>query len=183
MQLRGITVKNVWKQGCRVLRGALFRRKTALCGRWLRVAGGVRVSKTRRSRLVLGSYVLLYRDIGLFLDSEEAVVEIGDHTFLNRRSEVMCKRHVKIGSHCAISWDVTISDTDYHALEGSEATRPVHIGDRVWIGSRATILKGVTIGEGAVIAAGAVVSKDVPPRALVAGVPARVIRENVNWSL
>lgn len=183
MQLRGRSVKDYMKYGYRVLRGALFRRKTDGCGRLLRVSGRVTVSKTRRAKLLLGSNVILYRDTGFYLDSEEAVVEIGDHTFLNRRTEVMCKRHVKIGSHCAISWDVTISDTDYHALEGSETTRPVHIGDRVWIGSRATILKGVTIGEGAVIAAGAVVSKDVPPRTLVAGVPARVVRENVSWSL
>jgi len=171
------------KYGYRVLRGALFRRKTDGCGRLLRVCGPVTVSKTRKARLLLGSHVILYRDTGFYLDSAEAVVEIGDHTFLNRRTEVMCKRHVRIGSHCAISWDVTISDTDYHALEGTETTRPVTIGDRVWIGSRATILKGVTIGDGAVVAAGAVVSKDVPPRTLVAGVPARVVRENVSWSL
>ncbi|RIE05399.1 acyltransferase [Cohnella faecalis] len=126
---------------------------------------------------------MLYRNIGFYLDSETAVIEIGDHTFLNRRSEVMCKRHVKIGSHCAISWDVTITDTDYHAIEGTEPTRPVVIGDHVWIGSRATILKGVTIGAGAVVAAGAVVSKDVPARTLVAGVPAKVVRENVSWTL
>ncbi|CAI6087119.1 acyltransferase [Cohnella sp. JJ-181] len=183
MQLRGRSMKEYIRFGYRVLRGALFRRKTDGCGRLLRVCGAVTVSKARRARLLLGSHVILYRDIGLFLDAEGAVVEIGDHTFLNRRSEIMCKRHVKIGSHCAISWDVTITDTDYHALEGTETTRPVSIGDRVWIGSRATILKGVTIGEGAVVAAGAVVSKDVPPRALVAGVPARIVRENVSWSL
>ncbi|MBB6671467.1 acyltransferase [Cohnella nanjingensis] len=183
MQLRGRSVRDYMKYGYRVLRGALFRRKTDGCGRLLRVCGAVTVSKSRRARLVLGSHVILHRDTGFYLDSEEAVVEIGDHTFLNRRSEVMCKRHVKIGSHCAISWDVTITDTDYHALEGSEKTRPVTIGDHVWIGSRATILKGVTIGAGAVVAAGAVVSKDVPPRALVAGVPARIVRENVSWSL
>jgi acetyltransferase-like isoleucine patch superfamily enzyme len=56
------------------------------------------------------------------------------------------------------------------------AARPVTIGDDVWLGARAIIVRGVTVGEGAVVGAGAVVSKDVPARAVVAGVPARVIR-------
>jgi acetyltransferase-like isoleucine patch superfamily enzyme len=183
MQLRGRSAKEYARYGYRLLRGALFRRKVDRGGRLLRVCGPVRVSKTRRARLVLGSRIILHRQTGFFLDSANAVIEIGDDTLLNRRSEIMCKRHVRIGSHCAISWDVTITDTDYHVLEGSETTLPVVIGDHVWIGSKATILKGVTIGRGAVVAAGAVVSKDVPARALVAGVPARIVRENVSWTL
>ncbi|MBO7744922.1 hypothetical protein I8J29_12005 [Paenibacillus sp. MWE-103] len=74
-------------------------------------------------------------------------------------------------------------DTDTHRIEGMSETKPTVIGDRVWIGSKATILKGVTIGEGAVVAAGSLVSKDVAPYALVAGVPAKPIRENVSWEI
>ncbi len=55
--------------------------------------------------------------------------------------------------------------------------KPVNIGDDVWIGGGATILPGVTVGKGAVVAAAAVVTKDVPPFALVAGNPARVIKK------
>lgn len=55
--------------------------------------------------------------------------------------------------------------------------RHFHIGENVWIGANATILSGVTIGDGAIIAAGAVVTKDVPQNTIVAGVPARVMRE------
>lgn len=53
--------------------------------------------------------------------------------------------------------------------------RPIRIGSRVWIGARATILKGVEIGDGAIIAAGAVVTRDVPPLAIAAGNPARIV--------
>ena len=55
--------------------------------------------------------------------------------------------------------------------------KPVKIGNKVWIGAHATILPGVTIGDGAVVAAGAVVTKDVPSNVVVAGVPAKVIKE------
>jgi acetyltransferase-like isoleucine patch superfamily enzyme len=60
-------------------------------------------------------------------------------------------------------------------------TQEVFIGNNVWIGNRAIIMKGVTIDDGAIIAAGSIVTKDVPARCLVAGVPAKVVRENVQW--
>ena len=59
---------------------------------------------------------------------------------------------------------------------GSLEPKPIHIGNGAWLGARCTILPGVTIGDGAVVAAGSLITKDVPPNALVGGVPARLIR-------
>lgn len=103
-----------------------------------------------------------------------------------------------IGSYCSISYGVTIGapEHDYSRasthqfiydpkyrlfdedqdLRNEKFSQPVEIGNDVWIGCNSTILRGVTIGDGAVIAANAVVTKDVPPYAIVAGVPARVIK-------
>ena len=60
---------------------------------------------------------------------------------------------------------------------GGMFAKPVRIGAKVWLGARVTICPGVTIGEGAIVGAGAVVTKDVPPRTVVAGVPAKVIKQ------
>jgi acetyltransferase-like isoleucine patch superfamily enzyme len=60
-------------------------------------------------------------------------------------------------------------------------TQPIIIGNHVWVGMNATILKGVTIGDGAIIAAGSIVTKDVKANTLVGGVPARILKENVEW--
>ena len=57
----------------------------------------------------------------------------------------------------------------------------ITIGNKVWIATNAMVLPGVTIGDGAIIAAGAVVTHDVPPQCMVAGVPAKVVKENVEW--
>lgn len=93
-----------------------------------------------------------------------------------------CTQSVTIGDDVIIAEDVIIRDSDRHEISGSRGmSASIVIGNHVWIGARAIILKGVTIGDGAVIAAGAVVTKDVPPRTLVGGVPARAIRE-VTWS-
>lgn len=106
-----------------------------------------------------------------------ARIAIGNGTYLNRNTEIVAAQCVTIGRDCKIARDVIIMDTDQHALPGSTlVARPVHISDHVWIGSRAIVLKGVTIGSGAVVAAGSVVTKDVAPRTMVAGVPARLVR-------
>ncbi|MFN0073398.1 MAG: acyltransferase [Chloroflexota bacterium] len=92
-----------------------------------------------------------------------AEITIGDGTYLNRNCEIVAASSVTIGRDCKIARDVIIMDTDQHALHGEHlVTRPVHIGDRVWIGARALILKGVTIGNDAIIGAGAIVTRDVP---------------------
>ena len=80
-------------------------------------------------------------------------------------------------------------DSDLHRIGGAGRNSPemdimeVVIGNHCWIGQNATILKGVTVGEGAIIAANSVVTDDVPEHALVAGVPARVIKEGVVWEV
>jgi acetyltransferase-like isoleucine patch superfamily enzyme len=141
-----------------------------------------RISRpARRTRLVLGPGVRLFENVAFFLDGDGATVTIGRDTYLNRRVEIMCKDRVTIGEDCAIAWDVSIMDTNYHWLSGATEESPVEIGDRVWIGARATILPGVAIGSGAVVAAGAVVTHDVPEGMLVAGVPAKPIRK-VTWA-
>ncbi len=121
---------------------------------------------------------------------------VGDFTLLNG-ALVMADERIEIGSHCLISWNVGIADSDFHPLEPAQRlidaqavapfykdrpprpkleTRPVKICDNVWIGMNAIVLKGVTIGENSVVAAGAVVTKSVPANCVVAGNPAVVVK-------
>lgn len=147
------------------------------------VYNGIRIHKRngKNASVFLGKRVSLYSDVGLFLDADRAYVEIGSNTYLNERCEIKCQSSIKIGCECAIGWDVTIIDSDYHSINDSLVSMPITIGNNVWIGCKSIILKGVTIGDGAVIAAGSVVSKDVPPHTLVGGVPAKVLKEQVVW--
>lgn len=106
--------------------------------------------------------------------------------YLNAGAQIRCMECITIGNRCAIGRNVMIMDYDAHTLiyengRKNDITSPVVIGNHVWIGAGATILKGVTIGDNAVIGAGAVVTKDVRENTVVAGVPAREIREISEW--
>jgi acetyltransferase-like isoleucine patch superfamily enzyme len=103
--------------------------------------------------------------------------------YINRNVKIRCYKEISIGENVAISENVTIWDSDAHCIDGNyeKMTQPVNIGNNVWIGNNATILKGVTIGDGAIIASGSLVNKDVPEKCLVGGVPAKIIKTNVNW--
>lgn len=121
----------------------------------------------------LGSDVRIFENANLILNSG----------YLNGFVQIVCAKKIQIGENVAIARDVIIRDTDAHSIEDGkhEKSKEVIIGNHVWIGTRAIIMKGVHIGDGAVIAAGAIVTKDVPPNTIVAGVPAKVIRENISW--
>lgn len=101
--------------------------------------------------------------------------------YVNYGGDITCRSQVIIGDNCIIGPQVVIRDDDAHEVIGGVRMAPIIIGDNVWVGMRAVILKGVTIGDGAIVAAGAVVTKDVKPRTIVGGNPARVIRENASW--
>jgi len=107
-------------------------------------------------------------------------LEIGDNVFINYGSSLVSSAHVKIGNDALIGTHVMIMDCDFHRVEDKTWDtngEPIIVEDRAWLGNRSIILKGVTIGHDAVVAAGSVVTKDVPPRTVVAGVPAKVVRE------
>jgi len=101
--------------------------------------------------------------------------------YANSGAQIYCFEHISIGHDVAFGENVCIRDSDNHQVSGSSGkTRPVRIGNHVWIGMNAIILKGVTIGDGAVVAAGSVVTRDVEAGTLVAGAPARFVRR-ASW--
>jgi acetyltransferase-like isoleucine patch superfamily enzyme len=105
-------------------------------------------------------------------------IDIGDHVFLNAGAMVTAREQVTIGSHVALAYDVFVTDSHDHGLEGRPpVSAPVVIGDGAWVGARAIVLPGVTIGRRAVVGAGAIVTQDVPDDTLVVGQPARVVRQ------
>ena len=105
-----------------------------------------------------------------------ARVEIGDYCALVG-AILRVQSELRIGNYALIAHEVVITDSETIGSLACPTARPITIGNDAWIGMRAIILAGVTIGRGAVVGAGAVVCDDVPPRVIVSGNPARVVRK------
>lgn len=109
-------------------------------------------------------------------------VIIGDHTRVGLHNTIIGP--VRIGNHVNLAQGITVTALNHNFQDSGRkideqgiTTVPVRIEDDIWIGANAVILPGVTIGQHSVVAAGAVVTKNVPPHSLVAGVPAKIIRQ------
>lgn len=132
----------------------------------------------------------------LFIFAHGGSIMIGEWCYVGAGARLWSSSAIKIGNRVLISHNVNIFDSRTHPLNAQQrhaqfkaiktsghprsielGEQSVVIGDDVWIGANACVLRGVTIGKGAVIGVGSIVTKDVPPYTLVAGNPARVIRE------
>jgi len=109
-------------------------------------------------------------------------IVFGSRVFLNRGAMITAPTTVSVGNDTLLGPGVIINsgnhgiaDPDATIRSQGHETRPISIGDDVWLGARSCVLAGVTIGNGAVVGAGAVVTRDVAPHAVVGGIPARSI--------
>lgn len=165
-----------------VLGARWFLRSATLVGQRVRLLGWPSISNA--GRLVIGDrvrFVSTIVPIELAVE-EHALLEIGSQSFINYGTSIAATKHVRIGRRCNIGTYVIMMDNDFHCIEPERREQmppsaPIILEDNVWLGARVVVLRGVTIGEGSVIGAGSVVVRDIPPRCVAAGVPARVIRK------
>ena len=136
--------------------------------------------------LEVGKEVKIYSPLRVDLGKN---ISIGEYSLINQNCTLLDTGSIQIGRRVLIGPDVKMY-TATHSLNPIEryekqndgsyfiqtSAKGIVIEDDVWVGSNATILKGVTVGRGAVVAAGALVIKDVPPYAIVGGVPAKVLK-------
>ncbi len=110
-----------------------------------------------------------------------ATLDIGERCFINYGCSISASQLIRIGARSNIGTHAIIMDNGFHRLEPERRyeqppSAPVVLEDNVWLGARVIVLPGVTIGTGSVIGAGSVVTKDIPPRSVAVGQPARVVR-------
>lgn len=148
-----------------------------------------------KSRIRFGNYCNVAVNINL---NKKGSITIGDYVYITSAT-FRIDHNLTIGSHCMFGPNVRLWDTDNHPInpllrhkqcefiahygivDSYEANGgDIKIGNDVWIGMDAVIMGGVEIGNGAVVAAGSIVTKSVPPNTIVAGIPARIIKENID---
>ena len=138
---------------------------------WYRRVLGIQIG--RDAGIHLGCYIWSYGPRQIRRDG----LTIGDYSRINRDCCLDARGSLRIGNNVSVSAEVMVL-TAAHGVNDPDfrvETSPVVIEDHVWIGVRAIVLPGVTLGRGSVVAAGSVVTRDVPPLAIVAGVPAKPV--------
>jgi acetyltransferase-like isoleucine patch superfamily enzyme len=145
------------------------------------VGPGVTIQIARGGRLVLGRWSWIGH--GCKLRVHEGEVRIGAKSVLGQECTVSAFQHVEIGRECVIADRVMLIDFDHGVVDVERPIRlqgiykrDVQVGHNVWIGYGACLLRGVRVGDNAIVGTSAVVTRDVPDNAVVAGVPARVLR-------
>jgi len=145
------------------------------------------------SSIIIGKDCLI--EGSLVTEIATSRIDIADNVAIGGGTILDCVEHISIGEDVLISYQCILADSNNHSTSYSirkndladwkkrkhdwstTKSAPIKVSKGVWIGARAIILKGVTIGEGSVVGAGSVVTRDVPAWTIVAGNPARVIRE------
>lgn len=158
------------------------------------------VNRGARDNIQLGNYVVC-RGLLRCENFSPGKIVIGDYVYIGDDCLLSCAERIEIGTLTLLAHGVQIFDNDSHPIDpylreqdfltilgqhkgprNKIASKPVKIGERAWIGLYAIITKGVQIGDGSIVAAGSVVTSDVPPLTLVAGNPARVVKELSDFS-
>lgn len=155
--------------------------------------GGKYDSKNDRCKIfMVNSTLEIHGNVSLYpgvvIYAINAHIIIRNNTKINGGVEIVSLKKIDIGEGCLFAEGIIVRDNDGHKfgtdgmiseeLESKEVT----IGNHCWIGQRAIILKGVTLADNIIVGAGAVVAGNFPSDVAVAGIPARIIKENVSWS-
>lgn len=172
----------VWDNGLAVVNARWALRHADHVGTRVRLRG--RPAVTNHGRMVIGERVQLVSTIATLelVADEGGLLEIGERTLVNFGCSLVATELVRIGAHSHIGPYTMMLDNDFHRIEPERRlerppSRPIVVEDNVWIGARVFVMPGVTVGKDSCVGAGSVVTRDVPPRTLTAGCPARVIRE------
>ena len=174
-------IPEIWDNSWAVLRAYWYFRQATEMGAKVRVWG--RPSVRNKGRMIIGNRVRLISTMATteLVSGDDGLLEIGDGTIINYGCSIAATELIRFGTDCSIGTHVLMMDNDFHHIEPElrnerPESSPIILEDNVWVGGRAIILRGVTIGHDSVIGAGSVVARNIPPRSVAMGFPARVIR-------
>jgi acetyltransferase-like isoleucine patch superfamily enzyme len=155
--------------------------------------GGIYDSKSDRCRIfMINSTLEIFGNVSLYpgvlIYGINAHIIIRNNTKINGGVEIVSLKKIDIGEDCLFAEGIIVRDNDGHKINSGKdddaagEAKEVKIGNHCWIGQRAMILKGVTLADNVIVGAGAVVAGNFPSGVAVAGIPAKIIKENVSWS-
>jgi acetyltransferase-like isoleucine patch superfamily enzyme len=144
-----------------------------------------------KNKLVLNEKVIFYENAHILIEGSNCKINIGKATTIGS-ADIFCgesNTQIEIGKDCMLSRNIRMNTSDFHSIINQDSGKRINppqdieIGNHVWIGNSTFIGKGVKVGNDTIIASRAFVSgKSYPDNSVIGGLPAKVLKENVNWS-
>jgi acetyltransferase-like isoleucine patch superfamily enzyme len=146
------------------------------------------VMRGNNHHLRIGAYCK-FKGGSVWFEDQNGLITIGDHTSIESAHLAVTEpnRQITIGKDCMLSAGIDIRTGDSHSILDADTRQRINyaqditLGDHVWVGLNAVILKGVSIGHNAIISTNALVTHDIPAHSIAAGVPAKVVKNNIDW--
>lgn len=177
----------------RVRKNAIFKGNNHIIGPKANI---ILTDSAKKGNIIIESDCWIYGKIAV---QNNGQVTLSKHAQIGENSYILCVNKVEVGAYTAIAPHVTICDNNNHPVNPDlrktmrvtppghdlktwkhSLNAPIKIGENCWIGTNVRICKGVTIGNNSIVAACSVVTKDVPANSIVAGNPARIVKENID---
>ena len=155
---------------------------------------GANVSNTKihisgsNNKVTIGSGTYLDNSV-IWIQGNNCELNIGKNVSVEGASFAIAEdnQKIEIGDDCLFSYKIEFKTSDSHSIIDMETNKRINpaqsikLGRHVWLGAQVTILKGVTIGDNSIIGTGSIVTKDIPTNVIATGIPAKVVKENINW--
>ncbi len=158
-----------------------FLEENIILGNNVSIGSGVVIKTTDNGKIMIGNNVTIEKNSYIY--AQDCEVKIGSNSFIGNGSQIVAEKSIIIGKDCLIAAYSIIRDAN-HGIRKKEKIKDqlnnaklINIGDDVWIGAHSTIVAGVVIEKGAIIGANSVVTSNIKSYTIVAGVPAKFIKE------
>lgn len=134
--------------------------------------------------IIINGYVSIYKGTKIVV-SKNSTLSIGDGTYINEYSRIFCRKEIKIGSRCAIGFNVDIMDSDLHSIYSEKLqinkNESISIADKVWVCAHSTICKGSKVERNVIVGSNSRVSGNLGSNYIYAGNPLKKIRQFDSW--
>lgn len=149
------------------------------------------IMRGHNNTLTIGKKCHFGPDCSFLIEGNDLRVEIGDGCSFNNTVHFCCQENdvkIVLGSNCMFSNNIIVRTSDSHPIIDRTTknrinwAKDVIVGDHVWVAPNAKLLKGAVVGSGSIIGSNALVTKEIPSNCLAVGMPAIVVRHNIEWS-
>ena len=154
---------------------------------WFASSGSSYINIRNHGKLLVKNDFSLGQNVQIIVSANASLVfggkEKSSGSGVTSDTKILVSEYIEIGADSIIAWDCCITDSDWHDIEGVTKTRPVYIGQHVWLAHGVSVLKGAKVADNSIVGAKSLVSSIyTQPAVLLAGSPAIIIKENVTWS-